>query len=68
MSELKEIHAELKRIEDTMATKKDIDDIKTTLEVMSNPETIKQLAESLKDIKAGRVKTITSVHDLLSEL
>lgn len=51
-----------------MATKKDIDDIKTTLEVMSNPETIKQLAESLKDIKAGRVKTITSVHDLLSEL
>lgn len=50
-----------------MITKKYLNSLKATLEVMTNPETMKQLTQSLKDIKVGRVKTVTSVNDLLSE-
>ncbi len=31
-------------------------------------ETMKQLAESAEDIRKGKVRQVTSAHDLLSEL
>ena len=68
MAELEEIRDELKKIEKNMATKKDLEELKTTLEIMSNPETVKEIAESLRDIKAGRVSEVTSVKDMLREM
>ena len=68
MAELEEIRDELKKIEKNMVTKKDLEELKTTLEIMSNPETVKQIAESMRDIKAGRVSEVTSVKDMLREV
>jgi len=58
---------ELKKIESQMATKEDISSLKTTIEIMSNPDTMKQIAESSRDIIEGRTKHIHSVKDMLNE-
>lgn len=65
---LEEVYHELKQIEKKMVTKKEIDSLIETMAVLSNPEAMKQLAESSEDIRAGRVKPIHSVQDLLQEL
>jgi len=70
MSEIsiKEVYNELKNIEKKMVTKEDIEKFIDTIEVLNNHETMKQIVESSKDIKNGRVKEINSVNDLISEL
>jgi len=60
-----QIFDELKRIERKMVTRKDVAKLQDTIEVMSNPGTMRQISASLEDIKQGRVKDIKSVHDLL---
>jgi hypothetical protein len=35
-------------------------------EILSNPKTMEPLSKSDQDIKAGRVKEVTSVEDMLS--
>lgn len=65
---MKRIYDELKKIEKTMVTKAEIESLTETIEIMSNPETMKQIAESNKDIEQGRVKEINSAKDLLNEL
>ena len=62
-----DVYEELKKIERNMVTKADIESLTETIEIMSNPETMKQLAMGAEDIRKGRVKQITSVKDLLSE-
>ncbi|MAF99172.1 MAG: hypothetical protein CMH61_01025 [Nanoarchaeota archaeon] len=63
-----QIFDELKRIEEKMITKEDIQSFMETIGILSNSETMKQISESEEDIKHGRVKEVTSVNDLLSEI
>jgi len=65
---LKEVYEELKKIERKMVTKKEIESLVETMEIMSNPDTIKQIVESMEDIKQGKVKEVSGVKDLLSEM
>jgi len=65
---IKKVYDELKRIEQEMATKKEIEILTDTISIMSNPETMKQIAGSLKDIEKGRTKEINSVKDLIKEM
>lgn len=62
-----DVYEELKKIERNMVTKADIESLTETIEILSNPETMKQLAEGAEDIKKGRVKQVNSVKDLISE-
>ena len=63
-----DVYEELKRIEKNMVTKTDLESLTDTIEILSNPETMKQLLGSAEDIKRGKTKQITSAKDLLSEL
>ncbi len=65
---MKQIYEELKKIEKKMATKKEIESLMETISIMNNPDTMKQIAESIEDIKQGRVKEISSAKDLTSDL
>ncbi len=65
---IKQIYYELKRIEKDMATKKEIETLIDTIAISNNTETMKQIAESINDIKQGRVKEINSVKDLMREM
>ena len=49
----------------TKNEKKQVDSLIDSIEVLSNPNTMKQLADSAKDIKAGKVQEINSVKDLM---
>ena len=51
-----------------MVTREDIEVLVDSVEILSNPKTMEALRKSEEDIKAGRVKEVTSVSDLLSEL
>ncbi len=51
-----------------MVTKKEIESLIDTIGIMGNPETMKQIAESMQDIKHGKVKEVSSVKDLLNEM
>ena len=65
---IKKVYNELKKIEKSMVTKKEIESLKDTIEIMGNPETIKQIADSMQDIKQGKVKEVYSVKDLLRDM
>jgi hypothetical protein len=63
-----DIYQELKTIEQNMVTHEDLDALIDTLEIISNPKTMRGIHKSDMDIKEGRVKEISSIDDLLSEL
>ena len=65
---MKQIYEELKKIEKKMATKEEVESLTETIEVLGNPETMRQIADSMADIKRGRVKEITSVRDMINEM
>ena len=65
---LTQVYDELKKIEKTMVTKKEIDSLIDTINIMGNPETLNQISSSLEDIKQGKVKRVNSVKDMLSEM
>ena len=65
---IKKVYEELKNIEKKMVTKKEIESLIETIGIMSNPETMKQIAESMEDIKQGRIKEVNSVKDLMREI
>jgi len=65
---IEDVYQELKTIERTMATREDLDALVDTVEILSNPKTMAALRKSDLDIKQGRVKEISSVEELLSEL
>jgi len=61
---LVDIYAELKKIEEKMITKEELDQAMETVAVLSNVDTMAQIEASEKDITAGKVKEINSVADL----
>lgn len=65
---IEDVYQELKTIERTMATREDLDALVDTVEILSNPKTMAALRKSDLDIKEGRVKEVSSVEELLSEL
>ena len=64
---IKQVFDELKKIEKNMVTKEELEAFKDTIEIISNPETMRQIADSKEDIKQGKTKIVHSVSDLLSE-
>ena len=65
---IKRVYDELKKMEKEMVTKKEMQSLIDTVGIMGNPKTMKQIAESMEDIKHGRVKEVNSVKDLMSEM
>lgn len=65
---VQDVFEELKRIEGKMATKDDVASLMETIEIVSNPNTMRQIVESIEDIKNGRVKEIHSVQNMLDEM
>ena len=60
-----DVYNELKKIEGTMLTKSDLDQVFQTMAILANDETMKQIVASEEEIAAGRGRKIKSVHDLL---
>ena len=63
-----QVFDELKKIESNMITKDELERFFETVEILNNPEVVRQLKESKEDIRYGKFKAITSVNDLLSEV
>ena len=61
-----DVFAELKKIEQKMATKEDIESLTYTIEIMSNPDTMRQIVDSMSDIQEG--KEVHSVKGMLDEM
>lgn len=51
-----------------MVTREDLEALVDSVEMRSNPKTMDAIWKSDRVIKAGRVKEVTSVEDLLAEL
>jgi len=65
---MEKIYDELKKIEENMATRKDVESLTETIEIMGTPSTMRQIADSMEDIARSRVKPINSVQDMLDEM
>lgn len=65
---IEDVYQEIKRLKEKMVTRKDIEALIDTVEILSNPKTMEALHKSERDIKAGRVRKVTSAKDLLDEL
>lgn len=63
-----EVYLEIKKIQDTMVRREDLDALLDTIEILSNPKTMAMIHKSESDIVAGRIKEISSIDDLLDEL
>lgn len=68
MVTIQDVYKALKRVEEKMVTREDIEALIDSVEILSNPKTMEALRKSDRDIKAGRVKEVTSIEDLLAEL
>ena len=71
MSELatiQDVYEALKRIEEKMVTRGEVEALIDSVEILNNPKTMEALRKSDQDIEAGRVKEVTSVKELLDEL
>ena len=65
MVTIQDVYDALKRIEEKMVTREDVEALVDSIEILSNPKTMEALSKSDQDIKAGRVKEVRSVKELL---
>ena len=65
---IEDVYHELKVIERKMVTHEDLEALVDSVEILSNPKTMEALRRSDLDIKEGRVKEVSYVEELLSEL
>jgi len=63
---IQDVYKALKRVEEKMVTRGDLEALVDSVEILSNPKTMEALRKSDLDIKTGRVKEVTSVDDLLA--
>jgi hypothetical protein len=63
-----ELYIEIKKIQETMVRREDLDALLDTIEILSDPEAMTTIQKSEDDIAAGRYREISSIDDLLSEL
>ncbi len=59
-----DLYREVKSIQKRMVTRDELDRLLETVLVLSNEHTMLQILESEKDIAAGKVKKINSVHEI----
>lgn len=60
------VYEALKSVEEKKATREDLEALMDSAEILSNPKMMAALRKSDQDIKACRVKEVTSVEDMLS--
>jgi antitoxin YefM len=65
---IQDVYEALKRIEEKMVTRGEVEALIDSVEILNNPKTMKALRKSDQDVEAGRVKEVTSVKELLDEL
>jgi hypothetical protein len=65
---IEDIYQELKAIERKMVTREDLEALIDSVEILSDPKMMEALRKSDLDVKEGRVKKVSSVEELLSEL
>ena len=58
------IYRKLKMIESSMVTKEELSRVLESAIIFSNEDTMRQIEESEKDIRSGRIKKINSVNDI----
>ncbi len=68
MATIQDVYEALKRIEEKMVTREDVEALIDSVEILNNPKTMEALHRSDHDIEAGRVREVTSVKELLDEL
>jgi formylmethanofuran dehydrogenase subunit E-like metal-binding protein len=64
---IEEVYKEVKKIRADMVRREDLEALADTVEILSNPATMRLIRKSDEDIQRGRVKEISSVDDLLRE-
>ena len=62
-----QVYQEIKKIRADMVKREDLEALVDTIEILSNPATMVSIKNSGRDISQGRVKTISSINDLLDE-
>ena len=62
-----QVYREIKKIRADMVKREDHEALVDTVEILISPATMQVIKKSDRDIRQGRVKTITSVDDLLNE-
>ncbi len=65
---LDELYLEIKKIQETMVRREDLDALIDTIEILSDPGMMVTIQASEEDIAAGRFREISSIDDLLGEL
>ena len=65
---IEDIYQELMAIERKMITREDLEALIDSVEILSDSKTMEALRKSDLDVKEGRVKEVSSVEELLSEL
>ena len=58
---LKDIYRELRKIENRMATKKEMESLTDTVEILSNPVWLKEVMAVKEAVKQGKVKSLDDV-------
>jgi antitoxin YefM len=62
-----QVYQEIKKIREDMVRKEDLEALVDTVEILSSQATMHAIKKSDRDIQQGRVKTISSIEDLLNE-
>jgi len=62
-----QVYQEIKKIRADMVKREDLEALVDTVEILSSPVTMQAIKKSDRDIQQGRVKTISSIDDLLNE-
>jgi PHD/YefM family antitoxin component YafN of YafNO toxin-antitoxin module len=57
---LQDVYETLKRIEEKMISREDVEALIDTVEILSNPETMRAIRRNDRDIQAGRVREVSS--------
>ena len=65
---LQDVYRELREIKQKMVSKEEVEQLLETMEILHNPETMRQIRASEEDIRAGRTKPVRGVKDLLAKL
>jgi antitoxin YefM len=64
---IEQVYQEIKKIRADMVKREDLEALVDTVEILSSPATMQAIKKSDRDIQQGRVKTISSIDDLLNE-
>lgn len=64
---IQDIYREVLEIKQHMISKEELAGLLETLEILRNPETMRQIRESEENIREGKIKPVRGVKDILDE-